>query len=101
MRRTASGGVEGREMSYRALSIHGGYGRVHMNRFRICVKPPGDRSRVATIGRELFWKMASYLDPSTASVQLGDHSWNNHATLKFRGVARIRSLEEIPVATSA
>jgi hypothetical protein len=83
-------------MSYRALSIHDGYGRVHMNRFRICVKPPSDRNRVATIGRELFWKMANYLDPNTASVQLGDHAWNNHATLKFRGVARIRSFS-VPV----
>jgi hypothetical protein len=76
--------------NYSALSIHNGYGNVHINRFRICVKPTLDAARIATIGGGLIQHMPTYMAKNTASVQVGDHSWNSYDTLKFRGVARIR-----------
>ncbi len=77
-------------MSYSALSIHKGYGVVHMNRFRVCVRVPRDRRQVVTIGARLLDNMRHYMSPNTASVEAGDRSWKGRSTLKFRGVARIR-----------
>lgn len=92
--RAASLGRRG--MSYSPLSIHNGYGNVHMNRFRICVKPPSDRKLVATIGNNLLWNMPSYMAASSASVKFGDHRWSDQPTLEFRGVARLRPFS-VPV----
>jgi hypothetical protein len=39
------------------LSIHNGYGNVHMNRFRICVRAPRDRGQIAKIGAEIMTNM--------------------------------------------
>lgn len=83
-------------MSHTALSIHNGYGKVHMNRFRICVRPPRDRNLVATIGTNLLWNMPVYMAASSASVKFGDYKWNDQPTLKFRGVARVRPFS-VPV----
>jgi hypothetical protein len=83
-------------MGYRPLSIHNGYGNVHMNRFRICVRPPANRNDVSTIGSNLLWNMEQYMDASSAAVQYGEHKWGGHPTLKFRGVARLRPFS-VPV----
>lgn len=83
-------------MSYTSLSIHGGYGNVHMNRFRICVKPPRNRNDVATIGSNLLVNMGRYMAATSASVQFGDYNWGQDPTLKFRGVARLRPFS-VPV----
>ncbi len=61
-----------------------------MNRFRVSVRPPANRSDVAKIGANLLWNMPTYMAASTASVKFGDGSWGSHPTLKFRGVARLR-----------
>jgi hypothetical protein len=85
-------------MAYTPLSIHRGHGRVHMNRFRISVMPPTNRGQVAAIGRRLLDDMPKYMAASTAAVQRGEHPWNGHPTLKFRGVARFRPFS-VPVPT--
>jgi hypothetical protein len=82
--------------NYSPLSIHDGYGNVHINRFRICVKPTINAQRVAAIGAGLMQHMPKYMAKNTASVQVGDFSWNSYDTLKFRGVARIQPFS-VPV----
>ncbi len=86
---------------FTSISIHNGYGNVHMNRFRICVRPPRDRSQIAAIGGSLMANMPRYMAANTASVQWSDRTWNGSGTLRFRGVARIRPFNvyvTIPVA---
>lgn len=77
-------------MGYTALSIHNGRARVHMNRFRVCVKVPRNRADVAMIGTNLLYNMSKYMAASTARADYGDYNWNDWPTLKFRGVARVR-----------
>ncbi len=72
------------------LSIHNGYGNVHINRFRVCVKATLNAQQIAAIGASIMENMPNYMAKNTASVQVGDHSWNSYDTLKFRGVARIQ-----------
>ncbi len=72
------------------LSIHNGHGPVHLNRFRISVRPLQDRAQIAAIGRSLMANMPRYMAPNTASAQLSARTWNGQPTLCFRGVARIR-----------
>jgi hypothetical protein len=76
-------------MEFKPLSIYDGVGRVHINRFRICVRAPADRGRVAAIGARLLENMPQYMAANTASVRF-DRPWNGSSTLKFRGVARIQ-----------
>jgi hypothetical protein len=75
---------------YTPLSIHDGYGNVHINRFRVCVKPTLERNQINWVGARMISRMPYYMDSNTASVQLGDYAWGNNNTLKFRGVAKLR-----------
>jgi hypothetical protein len=63
----------------------------HLNRFRICVAPPGkDIERYRTIAAHLAHDMPKYMNAHTAGVQLGAITWNGQKTLRFRGVAKLR-----------
>lgn len=77
-------------MSYTPLSIHNGYGNVHINRFRVSLRPTLSRVQIAQLGARLQAGLLLYMAAATASVKYGDHNWNNHRTLKFRGVTRLR-----------
>jgi len=77
------------------LSIHNGYGNVHMNRFRICVHAPRGRGAIQAIAADLLANMPRYMAASSASVQFSNRTWNGNATLRFRGVARIRPFNVI------
>jgi hypothetical protein len=72
------------------LSIYKGYGKVHVNRFRICMRPSLKPSQIASIGAMLMENMPNYMNAHTASVKIGSKGWNGHNTLKFRGVASVR-----------
>jgi hypothetical protein len=72
-----------------------GYGNIHINRFRICVKPTLSPAQIATIGRDLPAGMLKYMNSNTASVKVGSNAWNGHDTLKFRGVAKLKPFREI------
>lgn len=89
------GAVHPRMTDFTPLSIHDGYGSVHLNRFRISVRAPRDSGQIASIGRALMGNMPRYMAASTASAQLSDRTWNGQPTLRFRGVARIRPFSVI------
>jgi hypothetical protein len=83
---------------FRALPIKDGVGPVHLNRFRISMRPPrNDPAAAARIGSDLFTAMVQYMDRRTASVTVDDHSWNGDMTLLFRGVAKFRPFVNVPV----
>jgi hypothetical protein len=62
-----------------------------LNRFRICVAPPGKQlHRYQTIAAHLANDMPKYMNAHTAAVQAGAITWNGQKTLRFRGVAKLR-----------
>jgi hypothetical protein len=76
--------------NFTPLSIHNGYGNVHINRFRISVRAPLKQNQINWVGARILNRMPYFMDSSTASVEFGDYPWMNNNSLKFRGVARIQ-----------
>ncbi len=69
----------------------------HLNRFRICVEPPGAQlQRYRAIAADLAHDMPKYMNAHTAAVQAGTIKWNGQETLRFRGVAKLKPFS-IPI----
>lgn len=80
-------------VDFTPLSIYDGVGKVHINRFRICVRPSASGLREGQIGRALPGRMPHYMDPRTAAVVTDGREWQGSPTLKFRGVAVFRPFD--------
>jgi hypothetical protein len=79
------------------LPIHSGVGEVHINRFRVVVRPTRTAGGMQEIAANLWRSFPDYLtNHNTASVERTARMYNGWPTLKFRGVARIRPFS-IPI----
>jgi hypothetical protein len=79
------------------LPIHHGVGNVHINRFRVVVRPTRTAEGMQEIAADLWRSFPDYLtNHNTASVERTARMYSGWPTLKFRGVARIRPFS-IPI----
>lgn len=71
------------------LSVHGGVGDWHFNRFRIAFEP---RDR-ATLFAELRANFPAYINSSFARAEWGSHKYHNLQTIHFHGYAKLFGID--------